>query len=123
MGDDGALAYQFLNGYEYPSGRAFFDGKLINGVVDLGIPNKNITWYTAHTMNVGFDAQAWEGLLGLTFDFFQRKRYGLLATRNATLPGTVGANLPQENLESDKNLGIEIEISHRNYVNKDFGIV
>mgnify|MGYP000224990734 CR=1 FL=1 len=45
MGDDGALAYQFLNGYEYPSGRAFFDGKLINGVVDLGIPNRNITWY------------------------------------------------------------------------------
>lgn len=120
MGDDGALAYQFLNGYEYPSGRAFFDGKLINGVVDLGIPNRNITWYTAHTMNIGFDAQAWKGLLGLTFDFFQRKRYGLLATRNATLPGTVGASLPQENLESDKNLGMEIEISHRNYVNKDF---
>ena len=71
-------------------------------------------------MNIGFDAQAWKGLLGLTFDFFQRKRYGLLATRNATLPGTVGASLPQENLESDKNLGMEIEISHRNYVNKDF---
>lgn len=120
MGDDGALAYQYLNGYQYPSGSAFFDGQLINGVSDLGIPNKNITWYTAHTMNIGFDAQAWHGLLGVTFDFFQRKRYGLLATRSATLPGTVGATLPQENLESDKNLGMEIELSHRNYINKDF---
>lgn len=120
MGDDAALDYQYLTGYSYPSSFFFFDGRLVNGVANLGIPNPNITWYTAHTMNLGVDLEAWKGLFGLTFDLFQRSRYGLLATRNATLPGVVGASLPQENLNSDRNIGFELEISHKNYIGKDF---
>ncbi len=119
MGDDAALAYQFLSGYEYPYGFSFFDGKLVNGINNLGIPNPNITWFTAHTMNLGFDFEAWNGKLGIVFDWFQRSRYGLLATKQMTIPGVVGADLPQENLNSDRHSGYELELSHKNYINKN----
>ena len=114
LGDDNALAYQFLTGYEYPSQSIYFDGTLVNGVANRGIANNNITWYTSHIANLGIDMEAWKGLLGITFEAFSRTRTGLLGTRNATLPGTVGAELPQENLNSDRNYGIEIELSHKN---------
>ena len=120
MGDDGALDYQFLTGYSYPNGLFFFDGKPVMGVNNLGIPNPNISWFTASTFNIGLDLEVWKGLLGVTYDFFQRTRHGLLATRNATLPGVVGAQLPQENLNSDRQLGMELELYHKNYVSSDF---
>lgn len=125
VGDDGALSYQFLTGYNYPTAgsdrRWFTGGYVFNGnfyasADNKGIPNPNITWYTANTLNVGFDFVAWNGLLGITADYFQRRREGLLATRYGGIPTVVGANLPQENLNSDMNFGGELEISHRNKI-------
>lgn len=127
MGDDNALDYQFLSGYTYPAtvlnhsgdpipGGYFFDGIYVNGLASAGVPNKKITWYEARTMNIGLDVQAWKGMAGLTVDIFKRDRSGLLATSNTVLPGTVGAALPQENLNSDRTFGYEIELSHENHV-------
>ena len=116
MGDDGALSYQYLSGYEYPNGSNYFGGTLVNGVGSTGLANPDITWYTAHTMNLGIDVQALKGKIGGTFDIFQRKRTGLLATADKTFPGTVGASLPQENINSDRNIGFEVELYHRNSI-------
>lgn len=126
VGDDGALRYQFLTGYNYPTGGSdrrwftggyVFDGNFYASADNKGIPNPNITWYTAKTFDIGFDFVAWNGLLGITADYFQRKREGLLATKYGGIPTVVGANLPQENINSDINFGGEIEISHRNRIN------
>jgi hypothetical protein len=40
----------------------------------------------------------------------------LLGTQALSLPGVVGADLPQENLNSDRTQGFEIELSHRNHI-------
>lgn len=122
MGDDSALAYQFMTGYNYPaSGNAYglpagsvFDGKFINSSSSKGLPNNAISWYTSAIFNVGVDVRAWKGLLGVTAEYFRRERSGLLATRVNSLPGVVGATLPQENLNSDMDQGFEIELSHEN---------
>lgn len=116
LGDDSALAYQFLTGYNYPDSGYVIDGEYVNGSVSTGIPNRDITWYTAKTFNVGIDAEAWNGLLGVTAEYFNRTRTGLLSTRASSLPGVVGATLPQENLNSDRTQGFEIELSHRHHV-------
>ena len=126
MGDDGALAYQFLNGYTYPvggaayamPGGAIFDGSFVNASATKGLANQSISWIEAKTFDIGFDLEAWDGLLGLTVDYFRRDRDGLLTTRAASLPGVVGAALPQENLNGDMTRGYEIEISHRNTINE-----
>lgn len=123
LGDDSGLLYQFITGYLYPAspGGVFGNSngvlEYINGASSAGIANKAITWYTSHTLNLGFDADAWNGLLGITAEYFRRRRSGLLATRVTSLPSVVGATLPQENLNGDLTRGFEIELSHRNHIN------
>jgi len=126
-GDDRALSYQFISGYQYPASGSrtglpagyIFGDSFVSSSSNTGIANNAITWYNARIFNVGIDAIAWKGLLGITAEYFNRDRTGLLATRLGSLPGIVGANLPQENLNSDQNRGFELELSHVNSV-RDF---
>ena len=56
MGDDGALAYQFLNGYTYPvggaaydAGGAIFDGSFVNASQQRDWLIQSISWIEAKT--------------------------------------------------------------------------
>jgi hypothetical protein len=120
MGDDGALNFQFLSGYDYPVGGYMFNGAFVNGIGFRPVANPNISWITASIANLGLDAAFWNDKLELTFDMFRRDRNGLLAQRNGTLPGTVGIQFPQENLNSDRTSGFEISLSHKNRISRDF---
>lgn len=119
MGDDSfANGFEFLEGYLYPSGAYIFDGaSLTAGAAPKGLNNPFITWYTATTSNIGLDGNLWRGLLDFQFDFFQRKREGLLATRAVAVPKIFGTELPQENLESDLSRGLELVLGHSNQIN------
>jgi hypothetical protein len=123
-GDENASTYQFITGYNYPAGGsatgtpagAVFDGTFTSAVQSKGLANPAISWYTAKMLNIGVDAQAWRGLLGVTFDVFRRDRSGLLATQSLTLPDVVGVGLPQENLNGDRTEGFDFELSHENRI-------
>jgi len=119
VGDEGDFAaYQYLTGYTYPSGNYVLGSSgLSNGAKDKGMPNTNLTWYKSTTANVGFEASLISGLITTEFDYFIRKRDGLLATRQLSLPTTFGQTLPQENLNSDKTKGFEIVLGHHNKIN------
>ena len=118
IGDEGDFAaYQYLAGYNYPSGNYVLGtGGLTNGVSDKGLPNTSLTWYESTTSNIGFEASIYQGLFSIEFDYFVRKRDGLLANRLLTLPTTFGRSLPQENLNSDKTKGFEIVLGHHNKI-------
>lgn len=126
MGDDGASTYQFVSGYDYPyngnstalAGGYMFGGSFVNSLGFRNSPNPNITWYTVKTANAGIDAGFWNGKLDVTFDIFRRNRSGLLANRLMSIPGTFGATMPQENLNSDQTSGFELSLGHRNRVNQ-----
>ena len=127
LGNDGSNLYQFLGGYSYPA----TDGNRENGypreylfasgatptMTVRATPNLDISWTEIKTTNIGLDADLWNGLFGLTFEVFERTRTGLYATRGAELPGTFGSDMPQENLQGDKNMGIELELRHANRIN------
>jgi len=121
-GDDNASTYQFISGYNYPTptdsrnftGGYVFDGNFNASANNKGIPNPNITWFTSKTFDLGIDVEVWNGLLGFTADYFSRNREGLLATRSGGIPTVVGAGLPEENLNSDRTYGFDMELSHRN---------
>ena len=110
LGDDAASSFQYITGYNYPSGSYIFNSTSVSGLGFRSIPNPNITWYTASTKNLGLDASVKNGLLNLTLDFFRRNRTGLLATPVAVIPGTVGASLSQQNMNADMREGFEFEI-------------
>ena len=114
MGDDGASTYQFLTGYNYPVGNYVFNDLVIPGLGFRGMPNPNITWFVVTTKNIGVDLSLWDDKLMFQLDVFQRDRTGLLATRAQRIPGTVGAALPQENLNEDVRKGYELVVGHRN---------
>jgi len=126
-GDASALNYQFISGYDYPGQNGnqqtraqgyVFDGNYITDVGFRVIPNVDITWYKAKTLDFGVDAEFWHGLFGFTFDYFNRNRTGLLGTQVLSVPGTLGASLPQVNINSDQTRGLELELTHRNTIGK-----
>jgi len=130
MGDDNSMNFQFVSGYDYPNvtGGKYnnyptgyvFNGSYSNALGFRSVANPNITWQVVKTLNFGLDADLWRGLFGFSFDIFQRNRDGLLAYRLSNIPGTFGATMPQENLNSDRTKGFELELRHRHQINRDF---
>ncbi|MCK3682876.1 TonB-dependent receptor [Maribellus sp. YY47] len=130
LGDDGELQYDWATGYTYPavSGNAekgyynqyapgyMFGSEFVYGVSTLALPNELITWFTAHTLDLGVDFEGWDGLFGFSFDYFDRRRKGRFARRSGDLPTVVGATAPRENLDSDRHYGMDLELSHRNKI-------
>lgn len=130
LGDDGELMYDWATGYTYPatSGNAekgyynqyapgyIFGNEFVYGVSTLALPNRNITWFKANTMDIGIDFEGWNGLLGFSVDYFDRRRTGRFARRSGDLPTVVGSTAPRENLDSDRHFGVDLEVSHRNRV-------
>lgn len=124
-GDDGATAFQYVSGYDYPtinpaaqsiSWGYFFGGKFYAGAAARALTNPDLTWYTADMKNIGLDFTVLKGKLEGSVDAFRRDRKGLLAKRDVQLPGTVGVDLPQENLNTDRTQGLEIILNHRNKI-------
>ncbi|WP_282635562.1 SusC/RagA family TonB-linked outer membrane protein [Sphingobacterium thalpophilum] len=133
LGDDLSSSWDFgwIPGYIYPatSGNAengynnqyapgyIFGGKYITGVSRKPIANELITWYKAKTFNVGMDFEGWNGLFGFTLDYFERTRSGLFQRRTSEFPTVIGATAPLENVNSDRHMGLELELKHRNRIN------
>ncbi len=134
LGDDlvnsNATPYDWIPGYTYPAtgGNAengyynqyapgsVFGGQFIYGVDRLPIPNELLTWFTSNTYNVGVDFEGWNGLFGFSLDYFNRHRKGLFSRRVGEFPTVVGATAPNENVNSDRHYGMDLELSHRNRV-------
>jgi TonB-linked SusC/RagA family outer membrane protein len=124
LGDDGSSTFQFLQGYNYPAGGQengqaggyVYNGVFVSGLGFRNLANPNITWFTSKTLDLGLDLDLWKGLLGVQVDAFQRNRSGLLTTRVLSLPSTLGATLPQENINSDQSRGLEVEITHNYHI-------
>lgn len=121
MGDDSSAdTYPPMIGYGLDGNNIgwIYNGVLTGGVSPSGIPNPNLTWYEIKSYNVGLDVGFLQNKLNATFDIFRRDRSGLLATSAAVIPGTVGANLPKENLNGDQNFGYEMSVDYRSRLNE-----
>jgi len=121
MGDDGSAAnYPPVLGYGLTNSIGWMFGDALNGGLQpQAIPNPNLTWYEIKMYNLGLDFGVYENKLSGSFELFRRDRTGLLATSSSVVPGTVGANLPQQNLNADRNFGWELTLTYRNRI-KDF---
>src|SRR5690606_14425309 len=65
---------------------------------------------------IGADIEGWNGLFGFSVDYFNRRREGLLHRRVADILTVVGTEASRENVNSYRQFGIELELSHRNTI-------
>ncbi|MFT3824807.1 MAG: TonB-dependent receptor [Chitinophagaceae bacterium] len=113
----GINAFDYLPGYNFNNGSAIFDGTYVIGLRPRGLPITNLSWVENKTTNIGLDLGLFSNKLNVTIDVFERKRTGLPAPRyDVLLPSEVGYGLPNENLTSEANRGIEGMISYNNSV-------
>lgn len=131
MGNDGVLNYDWATGYNYPatSDNAaggyyaqyapgfIFGDKYVSAFSPTALPNQYSTWIIARTFDIGVDFEGWNGLFGFTLDYFERRQKGLFARNKAGVPTVVGAEAPRENLDSNRQYGIDLELTHRNKIN------
>lgn len=116
---DGISAFMWQDGYNYPSGNYLMGpGNYVQGTQDRGDTNKILTWADVITKNIGLEFSMWNGMLSGEFDFYWRNVNGKPATQSATLPTTFGQPMPQENLNKESMKGWELQLGHRNRVNK-----
>lgn len=131
MGDDAdANSFGWISGYTYPATNSnsasgyynqwapgyIFDSEFVYAVNRSALPNTSTTWMTSKTFDIGVDFEGWNGLFGFTFDYFDRHRSGIFAQSSTTLPTVVGATAPQENLNSDRYFGMDLELTHKNKI-------
>ncbi len=106
-----------LQGYYF--GQYGSNRNLVQGAFESRLGNPNVTWETAEKMNLGFIANLWKDKITAEFDVFTEHRTGILG-RKGTIPGIVAADLPFYNLGEVKNKGMELDLSYRDKVGKDF---
>lgn len=97
-------------GYSYP-----FDKNIITGAMQTVAANPQITWETTRITDIGFDAELLKGMFTVTFDYFNKYTYNLLAL--PTIPNFVGMTAGFINNGSMQNRGWELGIGY----NKTFG--
>lgn len=122
----GVSDFGFIGGFNWGQGNYIFDGNLITGIQSRGLPVTNLSWVTNETTNLGLDFSLFNNNLYGQFDVFKRKVTGIPAARyDVLLPSEVGYSLPNENLNSTANLGIEGLLAYRgrtNNLNYNIGV-
>jgi TonB-linked SusC/RagA family outer membrane protein len=105
--------YQYLNGYS-KSGNYVFGANqtVVDGLASRGLSNPDITWEKTTTYNFGVDFSLWRSKLYGNVDVFYRKVSDVFGDQTQSLPNTFGATLPQLNINSFNDRGIEVTLGH-----------
>ncbi len=122
IGNDAIDAFQYLQQYNLSSIGYHFGAPNLSSpqpAIYAGVsPNPNITWEVSTITNIGLDGILYNNLLGFSFDVFKQRRTNILTTRALELPYYTGLILPNQNIGIVENKGIELELSHRNTINR-----
>ena len=102
-GNERIGAFQFLGTW----GSATYNGN--SGVTPNNVANPNIKWESTREMNVGIDAELWQGRLQLNADAYYNKTSDLLLTR--PYPFTTGFGGIPDNIGDMENKGFEFNVT------------
>lgn len=123
LGDDtGSAAYAFLSTYGNvsTSPSVVLGGTGQNGIMTSLVSNMLLTWERNYSYNVGFDLTMWNGKLGIEFDAFYNYIFDILAS-NSGKPASMGGYYPSYvNNNAQDVRGIDVKLTHRNRIGKDF---
>src|SRR5690606_4606939 len=118
-GSYGQLGSDLIPDFQYLSTFGFTTGIIVGDALSRGInqtrtPNPNIRWELSENYNVGVELELDNGKWALEADWFMNNRSNILTQRSASLPLYVGFGLPDENIGTSTNRGVEGVVSFRN---------
>lgn len=123
-GNDGTAAYQWLSGFTY-NGFFAINQTAIPTIDNTSLANRDLTWETITTYDVGFDMKILSNDITLSFDYFKRYKEGVLAFASGSVPSTLGVGLAAQNFHEYSNEGFELSLNYNTRFNQDweFGAV
>jgi TonB-linked SusC/RagA family outer membrane protein len=114
LGNQDIGTYLYQNtldiGGSYPFGNATAQPA---GVVNA-FRDQSLRWESTSVTDLGLDFSAWKGLLGITFDWYRKTTFNILAQQ--PIPLSLGLNAPTFNTGKMRNKGIELEVTHQNKI-------
>lgn len=110
-GDERGNPFNYVNGYNYPVGSYIFGSGAVNGATQK-LGNAGLSWAVNTKKNIAVDFTLFGGSVDGSFEVFRSDRTGLEATPATALPGTVGADVPQINFNSDRVQGLDFNIAY-----------
>ena len=93
---------------------AFDNAALQQGAVNNVFRDQSLRWESTRMTDFGLDLNIKNGLLDLSFDYFNKTTYNILAQQ--PIPLSLGLNPPTTNDGKLRNTGIELNLSHRNRI-------
>src|SRR5690606_10867280 len=112
-GNDNVGNFQYLSGYAFNDTYIFEGTTVEQGIRTTGLASPALTWEEVTLTDVGVAFQLFNRKLYGEAEYFYRTRSGIPATRLATLPLSFGADLPEENINSLTNRGIEFMLGFK----------
>lgn len=98
---------------------AVIGGSPVSALYTGAPPNPNLTWERHRLTNIGFEAEFWNGKLGVDFDYFYKVVTDILTGRAALYPASIGGNFPSTfNDGITDNRGFDLQLRHRNSIGK-----
>lgn len=111
-----ATGENWLTGYNYSQGSGVLNGTQITGAQVRPPGSTALTWGKAHNYDYGIDVSLLNSRLSISLDYFEKIRKGIPANRGLTLPDLVGFQPGDENINSDKNRGVDGSIAWRDQI-------
>jgi TonB-linked SusC/RagA family outer membrane protein len=110
----GILGNQEIGNYPYQDILTIssypLDGTMKQGVRLSRLTDKDLRWESTKVIDLGLDMDIYKGLFGLTFDWFKKNTFDILAS--LPVPGSLGLNGPITNDGELQNTGWEMELRH-----------
>lgn len=94
-------------------------GRRIGYTSAPGIVNRNLTWETASTTNLGLETSFLDNRLQANFDWFERRTTDMVGPSESK-PGVLGANVPKMNNATLQTRGWEVSLSWKHNIGNDF---
>lgn len=112
-GNDDAHPFNYVTGYTYPVNTYIFGSSAVNGSAPK-LGNPGLTWSVLTKSNLALDFGLFGGKVDGTIEVFRSDETGLATTPSTALPGTVGADVPQINYNSQRVQGLDFSLSYKN---------
>ncbi|WP_164891076.1 SusC/RagA family TonB-linked outer membrane protein [Botryobacter ruber] len=108
----GTYAYQDIISINtaYPFGNT----SLQQGGVVNQLRDKSLVWESTRIVDYGLDFALSRGLLGVSFDWFRKTSYDILAGQ--PVPYSLGLSSPTQNIGKMRSTGIELDLTHQNKI-------